>query len=1379
MTTPPENPEVPDVFAQPVRKLTTRLSRLLSWLLATVVLVGFGFCALCYWLVSSESGAVQLLALLEKTLAVHVQGVSGNLRSQLHIRHLGLQNPRFEFSADDIHLQWQPSLLWQGRLQLDSLRIDRLQLALAGSSGAPANLPASLILPQALQQIHLDQLVLRQFELSTLEANHRHTHAQLFTGLHATLALGASTALVKLNGTTPWGTAALDGKINLLAPFALQTTVAWQGLPITEQALALPGTRLKGQAKGSLARLVLDAQIDTEPAPDRSKSSRAAVAPGGQVHAVFTPFATLPIDTIQLALTGVNPATLYRDAPQASLTVQADFTAEKEPSGPILRGHFSARNSQPKPWNIGGLPVTELSTDLYLSAQKMIWQAGHVHMAQDGSAVTDGELLFPVVGSAATTLPVLKARLQLTHINALLIDSRLRKTSLDGLVDVQPVGTALKLALHLNESEPALNSRVIADLTLDSALQLSLEKFELSAREALLSLHGTLALQQLQTFSLVGDAHHFNPARWLDVPDGQIDSGFKLVGQVRQGWRVDAQVNRLAGQFAGLPLNGAADLHVQQNQSLDIRKLELDWGKNHLSAQGQWQFGPAAKARQRLQFSVALPDLAAASRPFAKVLPVQLQGTLNVSGNLAGNADQPSGQLKIAASQLAMSDLIQADHVDADLSLAEGEQGSLLGRLDIRGLSSGATKFKILSLQASLSGQRHAHDLQLTLNLPQQQQLSLQAHGDLQQRHAAADTALNWVGQVRALNLAGPVDFQLQAPFSLQLAAQSVQLGAARWRGKLGSLEVGELSWTPGQLRSTGRFEQIAVVPLLKLWVNDVAVEGKLLLDANWQFSSAGQVNGTLHVQRRSGDIVLQDSAAVKSQRLALGLHTLVLNASVTDPAHTGIALTLQAQGDQLGSINATLNSNLHNSDSGWTLGHDAPLQGHVELKIADIGWMSQLLGPGISLGGAVEAQAQLGGQLDTPSWRASLKARQLQVAFTELGILLPNGSIDAVLEDDQLKLNALKFSQAIKPPPRHDQLNNLGWLKEIGQLEASGSVDLSGGQGAIRASWQKFPFLQSPQSWLVASGQAQLTEVAKVWNLNGKLIADAAYFSVPKQAAPRLSSDVVVLKKNAKRDSVKAPGLQTSLDFTIGMGAKFIFVGRGLNTRLDGDIRLRSKNGASVLATGSIQTDGGSYEGYGQQLAIERGILNFQGQVDNPGLNVRAIRRGLQVEAGVEVVGTVMRPEVHLISEPTVPDPDKLSWMVLGRASDQMSGSETGALMTAASAIFGSDSGGGLPADLAHSLGLEGLSFSTTGTATESNLPVQTVAGTITSAQAEQVFSVGKRLSPNLVLSIERSLSDASNGLKLTWHLSRRFSIIGRAGNDTALDGQYTFSFE
>jgi len=78
-------------------------------------------------------------------------------------------------------------------------------------------------------------------------------------------------------------------------------------------------------------------------------------------------------------------------------------------------------------------------------------------------------------------------------------------------------------------------------------------------------------------------------------------------------------------------------------------------------------------------------------------------------------------------------------------------------------------------------------------------------------------------------------------------------------------------------------------------------------------------------------------------------------------------------------------------------------------------------------------------------------------------------------------------------------------------------------------------------------------------------------------------------------------------------------------------------------------------------------GRRELPGPLDNAGLNVRAMRRNQAVEAGVEVTGTVQRPVVRLVSEPDVPDAEKLSWMVLGRGGDTVSGDDASQLLGAA----------------------------------------------------------------------------------------------------------------
>ena len=82
--------------------------------------------------------------------------------------------------------------------------------------------------------------------------------------------------------------------------------------------------------------------------------------------------------------------------------------------------------------------------------------------------------------------------------------------------------------------------------------------------------------------------------------------------------------------------------------------------------------------------------------------------------------------------------------------------------------------------------------------------------------------------------------------------------------------------------------------------------------------------------------------------------------------------------------------------------------------------------------------------------------------------------------------------------------------------------------------------------------------------------------------------------------------------------------------------------------------TPGSTYTAFGRKLGIENGFLTFNGPVANPGINILAMRRNQQVEAGVQVTGTIQSPVAKLVSEPNVPDNEKLSWLLFGHGTDQ-----------------------------------------------------------------------------------------------------------------------------
>ena len=115
-------------------------------------------------------------------------------------------------------------------------------------------------------------------------------------------------------------------------------------------------------------------------------------------------------------------------------------------------------------------------------------------------------------------------------------------------------------------------------------------------------------------------------------------------------------------------------------------------------------------------------------------------------------------------------------------------------------------------------------------------------------------------------------------------------------------------------------------------------------------------------------------------------------------------------------------------------------------------------------------------------------------------------------------------------------------------------------------------------------------------------------------------------------------------------------YSGLNLDTTVTGELRVATEPSASANATGTLRL-AGTYDAYGQKLELDRGQLLFSGPLDNPGLDVRALRRlettdfvGGATEVGVELTGTLKAPRTRVFSTPAMSEADALSYLLFGR---------------------------------------------------------------------------------------------------------------------------------
>jgi translocation and assembly module TamB len=234
-----------------------------------------------------------------------------------------------------------------------------------------------------------------------------------------------------------------------------------------------------------------------------------------------------------------------------------------------------------------------------------------------------------------------------------------------------------------------------------------------------------------------------------------------------------------------------------------------------------------------------------------------------------------------------------------------------------------------------------------------------------------------------------------------------------------------------------------------------------------------------------------------------------------------------------------------------------------------------------------------------------------------------------------------------------------------------------------------------------------------------------------------------------------------------VDLGSKLRLKGRGLNALLVGKLTLTTPNGRMAVH-GTVKTESGSYVAYAQNLVIERGSIAFTGPIDNPRLDIQAMRAesptaaASDVKVGVTITGTAQDPRVRLYSDPAMSETEKLSWLILGRGPAGLGGADIGLLQTAASALLAGE--GGTPKDsVLGAIGLDELS----------------VRQSENGDARETVVNVGKQISRKWYLGYERSLNETAGNWQLIYRLAQRFTLRAQAGQDNALDLIWSWRFD
>lgn len=1341
--TPPDDLNQPNpAVSSPPQRRRWRILKIFSGIMLAmlIVLTGGG-----YWILNMPSGIQWLLTAIQRASndTVQFEAISGTAAA-LRIGRVSFADAATQIAIDQFELHWSPHRLLTGKLLIHALNMQSITLHSAPSEEETV-MPEDLSLPIELtvERLHIGALhgyTLDDEPVETRQPDFSLSGVSLRLDSHA-----RQHAISRLTLNSAFGALQAAGSIETAPPFRLRAMLrhdASEKWGVTQAAVS-----------GTLEQmnLKLNHQLQSGNAPMQS-----------YIDVQLQPFAPEPAEmltALKAAVTGFNPASLFPDTPQASISLHTDLRRNAENR---LEGRLTLINPASAPLDQDGLPLAALRTTVLLDAKTLkldrlaIRLAGHARISGDAAWHFNEEY-----GLAA---------LDIGDLNPAAIDTTLQAASINGTLRLTGDAGQQRIEARLRDQSPKLSKSLQLDLAaVHSANRIVLEQVNLSRGQSSLTgmgelnLPGAAATGEALPFRFTGQLKQFDIADFIQGYESRLNMKLALAGDWSPELTGMLDYRLEDSHFNHQPVTGKGRIAFTQLPSSAIAIVsaaDLQIGSNRIQAHGQY-----GKPGDALTLQINAPAL--------NQTGFGVSGALQATIELRGVIDKPAIDFDVSGEQLALADTQSVGHLTARGKLHPDALALTLSADQIR--STNKTLLKQLHLK--VDGQTTQHTIQTELRIDREQSVTLQAEGGLF-GHDRQKAAPHWKGAITHLAVSGQLPVQLQTHAALTFASDKVTLDNARFAVAGGEARIDTALWSPQKWQTRGRFSGIAVHPGGDL----IAKEDLLRLRGQWDVQAHRQLTGEIQVTREQGDWFLPGDLPH-----AIGLQNLRLHASADNGQLTG---RFDLVSEHLGQASASITLPITASASNDFFPPHTALNGALTLKSTDLSWLDNLADSAIHAGGAVEAEAAISGTLGKPALQGRITGKDLALALPDEGLNLDQGQLAARFDQSTLHIEQLRFVSPYEAPPKDRLLRKLKLEEKAGSIEITGALGFTDHAHQLAVALDQVYLVHPPHYWIVASGNSTATMLGNVLDLKGEITADAGLITQPPATRPQLADDIVIADDKAEpsvdpTDDTQSPIV--NLSATLDLGKQFFLRVAGLEGQLDGSLRLQNDE-KGLSATGSITTKNTSYKAYGQNLTVERGIVNFYGPLDDPGLNVRAVRKGLEVEAGVEVAGTVRHPQIKLVSSPNVPDTEKLSWIALGRAPD-VSGLDTSLLVTAANSILGGQSGFGVTDQIRDLFGFDEFSFrqgstpgstQTTGQAATQISPFTNPYAFAGSTLGGQIGTIGKRISSRAYLSYERGITAATAGItKLTYTLTPSITVVTQAGEDSAVDLFYTFRFD
>jgi translocation and assembly module TamB len=809
-----------------------------------------------------------------------------------------------------------------------------------------------------------------------------------------------------------------------------------------------------------------------------------------------------------------------------------------------------------------------------------------------------------------------------------------------------------------------------------------------------------------ERWSVDGTMRGLNIASLRPTISGRLNFLVAAAGQgFGPGRSLQARFTDIGGNVRGQRASGHAGIALAGDDWL-LQQVQLRLGATRLEADGR------IGARTDVRFAVDAEDLA--------LLHAGARGRLHAEGHFRGDQHNPMLQARISGAQLQYQD-ISLRTVDASIDF--DPRGSGHAESDIRVEQLSMANHQIDQARFTTTGTAAAHRFTMQLRATP---FSVKASGTASFSDGVwrADFA-----EFKASDGAG-VQLELAAPAALVAALNGEELRLERF-----CLHDALATLCAAGSRTLGNSQfnvSAANVPLRTLTAGVSSAtdfDGRVSLEAHGARQSTGPWSGAL-----KGTLV---DAGLRHHLRGGRVESFNLGGGNVQAALDGAGLSASVLLDAgaAGSIAGRLAARSNGEAlTGW------PLSGELRLQTESIGFIDSYVGQVDRVSGHLDANLTLAGSLAAPRLNGELKVSGGEVDAYQINLALRDVNFDARLHDTVLQFGGNAKAGA----DGHAEFSGeLAWRDALpyGQLHLSG---------------ENLRIVNIPEARVQASPDVNMKFTGRRIDVVGTVTLPYARLQRSDQLtnAVRASSDEVLVSAAQASPSER---FHVFSDLTLRLGERVTIDTLGLNGRLSGSLRTVADDSGFNRATGELQVEEGKYTAYGRKLDIERGRLRYSnGPLNDPAIDLRAIKKFPDITAGVNVRGTLREPRMTFFSDPAVSQSQIVSLLLAGGSLESVQNADPAQRGSAArnnmllqgSALLFQQFGG--------KVGLDDVSV-------ESGLNNDTS------------LVLGRYLSPRLYISYGISLAEAINTIKMRYTIGDHWTIKTEAGTARSADLVYT----